>query len=103
MMIRINDVKVPISYDEDALKRKIAKLIHVSTDDILSVTIDKRSIDARKKPEINYVLRLVVEVKDEKKVLKNKSVVGRFFISLVFHRLFIKNLFQTLHCFINNN
>lgn len=74
-MIRINDVKVPISYDEDALKRKIAKLIHVSTDDILSVTIDKRSIDARKKPEINYVLRLVAEVKDEKKVLNNKAVI----------------------------
>ena len=74
-MIRINDFKVKVDTDFDTLKKKCAKILKINPDEILTLSIDKRSIDARKKPDIYYVLRLIVEVKDENKVLHNKAVL----------------------------
>ena len=74
-MIRISDVKVKVDTDFDALKKKCAKILKINPDEIRTLSIDKRSIDARKKPDIYYVLRLIVEVNDENKVLCNKAVL----------------------------
>ena len=75
LMIRISDVKVKVNISEDDLKKKVAGILHVMTNDIVSIAIDKRSIDARKKPDVYYILKLIVDVKDEKRVLSDKRII----------------------------
>ncbi|MDD3361072.1 MAG: FAD-dependent oxidoreductase [Hespellia sp.] len=76
-MLRINQIKLPYQHTEEMLKKKVAKILRISEDEILNFYIKKKSIDARKKPDLFYVYSLDVKVKGEKSVLtrcKNKDV-----------------------------
>ena len=67
-MIRIRQVKLPISSDE--LSKKVAKILNISLDDIIKIRIVKKSIDAREKKNLLFVYELDVEVKNEQKTLR---------------------------------
>lgn len=69
-MIRINQIKLPINYTEEMLEKKIYKILKAEKSDILSISIAKRSIDARKKPEIFYSVTVEVEAKKEGMLVK---------------------------------
>lgn len=71
-MIRINQIKLPPACGDTqaALQKKAAKLLRISVTEILALSIFKKSLDARKKPEIFAVYTVDVKVADEKKVLK---------------------------------
>lgn len=69
-MIRINEIALPIKYDEEALIKAAAKRIGCGRGDIVSVEILKKSLDARKKSDIHYVLSIAAEVKGERELLK---------------------------------
>lgn len=70
-MIRINQLKMPIDYKEKDIEAKISKMLRVGINELQSVRIHKRSLDARKKPNLFYVMVVDVMVKDEKTILKN--------------------------------
>lgn len=53
-MIRVNDISLPLDYSGNTLKKAAAKKLNVSTADIISVSLYKRSIDARKKHQIHF-------------------------------------------------
>ncbi len=77
-MIIIRDIKVKLNndlnYQKNALIKKSASLLRVRQDKIKDLQIIKRSIDARKKPDIFYNYQVVVSVEDEVRILKaNKS------------------------------
>ena len=74
-MIRIRQIKVPIIKDnKDYLLNKISKKLNISSLSISKYKINKKSIDARDKTNINYVYEVDIELKDEDKLLKrNKS------------------------------
>lgn len=75
-MIRINQLKKEISFDEKNLLNEISNELKINKNDILSFEIVKKSIDARKKTEcIYYSYVLNVFVKDEKKVKLNNNIV----------------------------
>lgn len=61
---------MPINYDGEALKRAAARRIGCGTEDVLSIIILKKSLDARKKSDIRYVLSLAAETRGEEKLLK---------------------------------
>ena len=69
-MIRVRQIKIPLG-KEDRLKGEIAKKLHISCQNILSFTILKKSLDARRKTDIHYVYEVDVEVLKEDRVLKN--------------------------------
>lgn len=71
-MIRINQIKLqPVLQDEEAeLKRKAARLLRVELADFLSFFIARKSLDARKKPEIYAVYTVDVKVADEQAVFR---------------------------------
>ena len=75
-MIIIRDIKVKLNndlnYQKNALIKKSASLLRVRPDKIKDLQIIKRSIDARKKPEIFYNYQVVVSVEDEDRILKAK-------------------------------
>lgn len=68
-MIRINQIKMPLSHTLEAVIKKTAAILHVKREDILSFHVAKKSIDARKKPEIFIIYAADVEVKNEDRLL----------------------------------
>lgn len=69
-MIRVNQVKVFYTCNMDMVYEKTAKALKIQVKDILDLHIVKKSIDARKKPDIWYVYVVDVKVQNEKEVLK---------------------------------
>lgn len=72
-MIRIQQIKLPVSHTRAELHRKAAKLLKLSEEEIKKLHIVRRSLDARKKPELFYVYTIDAELASksrEKQVLK---------------------------------
>ncbi len=70
-MIRLTQVKLPLTYSEEDLKNKCAGLLRIQPAQIKKAELIRRSVDARKKPEIIYSCVVDVMVEREKTVLKN--------------------------------
>lgn len=68
-MIRLTQIKLPADHTPEALKKKIAKLLRIAPEEILKLHIRKRSLDARKKPELFYSYTVDVSVRREKELL----------------------------------
>ena len=69
-MIRINQVKLPVEHTSDALHKKVQELLKYKGP--MDVEIVKRSLDARKKPQLFYVYVVDVSVpeREESKLLR---------------------------------
>ncbi len=73
-MIRLTQIKLPADHTPEALTKKAAKLLRISLEEIRELHIRKRSLDARKKPELFYSYTIDVSVKKETEILhKGKS------------------------------
>lgn len=74
-MIRIRQIKISLQNDNDNyIKKQISKILKINEKDIIKYSINKKSLDARNKENINYVYEFDVEVKNEKSILsKNKN------------------------------
>lgn len=68
-MIRINNVSLPLEYNDTFLVNTAAKKLGLSADKIISAKIVKRSIDARHKDSIHFTASLSVCVDNEIAVL----------------------------------
>ena len=68
-MIRISQIRVPLEHTRQDLERKAAAVLRIMPSEILSWKIVKKSIDARKKPEIWINYSLDVSVASQRKVL----------------------------------
>ena len=68
-MIRLTQIKLPADHTPEALTKKAAKLLRVSPEEIKELYIRKRSLDARKKPELFYSYTIDVSVKKEAEIL----------------------------------
>ena len=69
-MIRINQIKLPVTHDTVQLEQKIKKALKLKEDTPFQYQIVKKSIDARKKPDLFYVYSVDVETADDQKILK---------------------------------
>lgn len=69
-MIQINSLKLNISASEEDIKLLAAKKLKLNPSDILEVRYLKRSLDARNKQDIKYILNVCISIKDEQRVLK---------------------------------
>ena len=52
------------------LKKKIAKTLHIKESDFLEFHIVKKSLDARRKPDLVYLYSVIFSVAEEEKVLR---------------------------------
>ncbi len=71
-MIQVQQLKLPVGHKENALLEALISKLHVKKDEILSFEVAKRSLDARKKPELFYSYVVNVQVKNQAAVLKRK-------------------------------
>ena len=67
-MIRMQQIKLPIEADEAQLRRKVCRLLKVRDSQIKRLTIRRRSLDARKKPELYYVYTVDAELDQESRL-----------------------------------
>ena len=84
-MILIQQLKLRIPHDMSEVKAKAADALRIREEEILGFEVLRRSLDARKKPELYYVYGVEVQVKDEQKILqralKNKKAKEQFSLS----------------------
>lgn len=72
-MIRVRQISVDIQKND--LKTKVALKLNIKENDIKKIKINKKSIDARKKPDLYFVYEVDVEVENEDIILnKNKNI-----------------------------
>lgn len=69
-MLRISQLKLPVTHTREQLEKKIIKTLRISRKDLGQYYIRKRSLDARKKPELYYVYSIDLVLKNEAHVLK---------------------------------
>ncbi|CAN7322815.1 NAD(P)/FAD-dependent oxidoreductase [Duganella sp. LjRoot269] len=72
-MLRLNEVKLPLSHTEDQLPAAILARLDIPAAELLGYTVFKRSYDARKKTAIVLIYALDVQVRDEAALLKRLS------------------------------
>ena len=69
-MLKINQIKLPVGQNEQQLEKKIRKILNLPKTESFTYEIIKKSLDARKKPELFYVYTVHVTVHNEPKVKK---------------------------------
>ena len=79
-MIRINEIRLPISHQPQELEQAIIRKLKIDAKDLLGVTVFKRSHDARKNVALSLIYIVDVSITNEESVLKrceNMSDVRR--------------------------
>lgn len=61
-MITVNNIKLPLKYDNDVIKTSVAKSLNIRNSDISSLVLRRVSIDARKKDNVHYIAMVDVSV-----------------------------------------
>lgn len=81
-MILIQQLKLRIPHTKEEVLRKAAKSLQLRVEDFQEAEILRRSLDARKKPELYYIYSVQVAVKNQDRVLsaalKNKKAKEQF-------------------------
>ena len=81
-MLRIHNIKLPLSYTESLLTQTAAKALNVPAAQITQCRIAKKSVDARKKNDVCFVVSIDVSLKrtqDEQRIAaRMKPSVGGF-------------------------
>lgn len=75
-MIRVNNIHLPLDYSESTVRKKVSKQLGVNPKSILSCSLFRRSVDARKKDNIFFLAAIDVEldINEEKVCRKAKNV-----------------------------
>ena len=76
-MLRITGISLPLSYTEDDLRRCAADSLHISPKAIGSLTLRKRSVDARKKNDVHFNATVDVSVDNEAAILRRCEKSGK--------------------------
>lgn len=72
-MLQINQIKLRPGFTNSELVKKTAACLKVFEDEISDLKIEKISVDARKKPEIFFIVTVTCNVKHESSVLRRVS------------------------------
>ena len=73
-MIRIRDIALPPEHDANQLIYESAKLLRISPSKIRKLELVRRSVDARKKPDVKIIYTVDVTVDgSEQKIVKNSG------------------------------
>ena len=76
-MLRLTNLSVPLDYTEQSLRSLLLKKLKLSPDAVLSFRISRRSVDARNKQDVHFVLSVDLTLKDETAVLRYNKTLSR--------------------------
>ena len=69
-MLRLTELKLPLDHPPEALRAAVLQRLAIRDDELLNVSIFKRSCDARKKHAMLLIYALDIEVRNEAALLK---------------------------------
>lgn len=69
-MIRINNIKADLDFDDDFLRKAVSKKLNISSKNIHKISLARKSVDARKKDNICFNLAVYAECDSENALLK---------------------------------
>ncbi len=72
-MIRITELRLPISHPPEALEAAILERLNISASDLLQFKVFKRSYDARKNVALAFIYTVDLSVKDEEVIFQKFS------------------------------
>lgn len=61
-MIRLANIRVPLDFDFSGLKRLCAKKLSIPAGGILSAELSKKSVDARKKSDVHFIISVDISL-----------------------------------------
>ncbi len=78
-MIRVNNVHIPLDYDDAAVRKRICRELRVDNSAVKSVSIFRRSVDARKKDNIFFLcaVDVVLNINEDNVLKKAKNASTR--------------------------
>ncbi|MBP7186478.1 MAG: hypothetical protein KBA55_06915 [Ruminococcus sp.] len=77
-MIRVGNIRVPLDADFSDIAGIASKKLKIPRDRIKKAVLSKKSVDARKKSDVHFIISVDIEAKNEEKllkILKNASVI----------------------------
>lgn len=74
-MLRISNLKMGIEHNKESLNKKIIKILRCKEEDIKSISLVKKAIDARNKNNIFFTYTVLVDIKNEKKYVDDKNII----------------------------
>ncbi len=75
-MIRINNIRVPLDFDFSGLKDFCTRKLGIPSGQLKTARLSKRSVDARKKNDVHFIISVDISAKGEEKILRtNKNAV----------------------------
>ena len=74
-MIRLTGLKAPLDYTEESLRGLILRKLSLAPDRLLSFRVVRRSVDAREKSSVHFVLHIDLSVRDEAALLKKNRAL----------------------------
>ncbi len=69
-MLRINELKLPLDHAKDAIRAAILQRLDIPASELISFSIFRRSVDARKKSAISLIYAIDAEVNNEAALLR---------------------------------
>ena len=69
-MLRLDNLSLPLDYTQEALTALVLRKLKLRPDQLIRVTPVKKSVDARNKADIHFVLSVDAQVKDENDTLR---------------------------------
>ena len=91
-MIRLRDIPLPPEHNAHQLQFEAAQMLHISVSKIRHLRIVRRSVDARKKPDIKIIYTIDVAVDGNEKRLLKQSGCKRATIAPVSYYKAAKNV-----------
>ena len=76
-MLRLNSFPVPLDYTEDSLRAALMRKCRISGKELLSFSVFRRSVDARDKSDVHFVLTVDLRVRQEDALLKRCRFLSR--------------------------
>ena len=75
-MLRLTNLSAPLAYTDEALRSLILKKLRLPPRDLLSFSVVRRSVDARDRADVHFVLSLNLSLRDEASCLKNNRFLS---------------------------
>ena len=70
-MLRLTNLSAPLDYTDSSLRLLILQKLKLSPDQLLSFQISRRSVDARNKADVHFVLSVDLSLKNEQAALRH--------------------------------
>lgn len=86
-MIRLRDISMPPEHNASQLQYEAAQMLHISASQIRQLRIFRRSVDARKKPDVRIIYTIDVAVDgNENKIIKRAACKRASIAPVSFYR-----------------